>query len=238
MRLIALLLVCLTACSEARIGPAIDLPRDGFVEVAGGRIHYASSGRGPPMVLLHGGRLDLGMWDEVVPHLAERFRVLRWDAPGHGTTTVPAQATADTADELLQLLDRLGLGQVTLVGFSMGAGTATAFAIDHPSRVDRLVLISTSGPPPGVPVAASGHPPLTDPKGRRLLAATGLPVLMIVGDRDDDRIRATAEAVAREVPSAKLLVVRNASHDVIAERPLEVAAAVSRFASADNRGRR
>lgn len=238
MRLIALLLFSLSACAGARVEPATDVPPNGFAEVAGGRIHYGLSGRGPPLVLLHGGRLDLSMWDAVVPHLADRFRVLRWDAPGHGATTVPAQATANTADELLQLLDRLGLRRVTLVGFSMGAGTATGFAIDHPSRVDRLILISTSGPPPGAPVAASGHPPLSDPEGRRRLAATALPVLMIVGGRDGERIRTTAEAVSREVPSAELLVFANAPHNVIADRPLEVAAAVRRFASAGSAGRR
>lgn len=238
MRFIALLFLSLSACVATPTEPAGDTAREGFVEVAGGRIHYASSGRGSTIVLLHGGRLDLSMWDAVVPHLADRFRVVRWDAPGHGATTVPAQPTAETADELLELLDRLGLRRVTLVGFSMGAGTATGFAIDYPSRVDRLILIATSGPPPGAPVAASGHPPLSEPEGRRLLAATGLPVLMIVGDRDNDRIRATAEAVAREVPSAELLVLANVSHNVIAERPLHVAAAIRRFASAHSERRR
>jgi pimeloyl-ACP methyl ester carboxylesterase len=203
----------------------------GFVPVSGGAIHYRIEGNGQPLVLLHGGRLDLSMWNALVPRLSAQRRVVRWDAPGHGASTAPQRPTAETADELLKLLDHLRIKRATLIGFSMGAGTASSFAIQHPQRVNALVLISTSGPPPGAPQPRTGAPPLSEEAGRRQLARTGLPVLMVVGSRDGDRIRATADAVAKDVPSASLLVIENAGHDVVRERGEEIAAAVLKFAA-------
>lgn len=224
---------CVAADPSAR-GP-VTATAPGFAPVAGGAIHYDVTGRGRSVVLLHGGGLDLRMWDVLLPQLAPTNRVVRWDAPGHGASTAPAQPTAETTDELLALLDHLRIDRATLVGFSMGAGTAAGFAIRHPRRVDRLVLISTSGPPPGAPLSAAGSPPLTDPEGRRLLAAARVPVLMMVGSRDSERIIATADAVVRDVPSARLITIEGGSHNVIADRPREVASAVLAFVRNRNR---
>ena len=226
----ACLLCCSCLATDPAARPQASTATEGFAPVAGGTIHYDVTGRGRTIVLLHGGRLDLSMWDVLLPQLAPTHRVVRWDAPGHGASTVPAQPTAETADELLGLLDHLRIERATLIGFSMGAGTATEFAIRHPRRVERLVLISTSGPPPGAPASATGNPPLTEQAGRRLLAETRIPVLMIVGSRDSERIRSTAGAVAREVVTARLLTIDGGSHNVIADRPQEVASAVLAFA--------
>lgn len=224
-----ILVCCSCVPAEPPAGSLKGLTTDGFAAVPGGSIHYDVTGRGRPLVLLHGGGLDRRMWDGLLPELASARRVVRWDAPGHGSSTVPAQPTAETEDELLALLDHLRIGRVTLVGFSMGAGTATGFTIRHPQRVERLVLISTSGPPPGAPASANGPPPLTEPEGRRLLADARVPVLVIVGSGDGDRIRATAQAVARDVPSARLITIEGGGHYITADRPREVAAAVLSF---------
>ncbi len=224
----SLLLCCSCVAMEPTVSPRAIHSTEGFAPVAGGTIHYDVTGRGQTIVLLHGGGMDLHMWDVVLPRLAHANRVVRWDAPGHGKSTVPQQPTAETEDELLALLDHLQIERVNLVGFSMGAGTATGFAVRHPQRVERLVLISTSGPPPGVPPSTS-NPPLTEAEGRQLLAASGVPVLMIVGSRDGERILSTASAVAREVPSAELITIEGGSHYVTSDRPQEVASAVLAF---------
>ena len=225
-----MLLALLLCCSCATAPEAARAPESGFAPVPSGAIHYRVEGSGPALVLLHGGGQDLSMWDALVPRLLPGRRVVRWDAPGHGASTAPAQPTAETADELLRLLDHLRIDRATLVGFSMGAGTAAAFTVRYPQRVERLVLISTSGPPPGAAQPQSGPPPLTEPEGRRRLAASGVPVLMIVGSGDSERIRATADAVLRDIPSATLVVLDNARHYVVSERPEEVARAVLGFA--------
>lgn len=231
----SVLLCCSCAAADPSARVPATAPATGFVPVAGGAIHYDVTGRGPTVVLLHGGGLDLRMWNALLPQLTPAHRVVRWDAPGHGASTAPAHPTAETTDELLALLDHLRIGRATLVGFSMGAGTATGFAIRYPRRVDRLVLISTSGPPPNAPPSAAGTPPLTDPEGRRLLAAARVPVLMIVGSRDSERIRTTADAVVRDVPSARLITIEGGSHYVTADRPEEVASAVLAFVGNRNR---
>lgn len=222
-------LICCSCVADPSARAPVTAPAAGFAPVAGGAIHYDVTGRGRPMVLLHGGGLDLRMWDAVLPRLSSAGRILRWDAPGHGASTAPGRPTADTAEDLRGLLDHLQIDRATLMGFSMGAGTAAGFAIRYPGRVRQLVLISTSGPPPGAPRSAAGTPPLADPEGRRLLAAARVPVLMIVGSRDSERIRATADAVIRDVKGARLIVIEGGSHNVIADRPEETASAILAF---------
>jgi 3-oxoadipate enol-lactonase/4-carboxymuconolactone decarboxylase len=95
-----------------------------------------------------GGSLGstLSMWDPQVEALTERFCVVRYDARGHGASPVPAgpYSLDDLADDLLALLDRLGVERAHLVGLSLGAMTAMRLAARAPSRVDRLALLCTS----------------------------------------------------------------------------------------------
>ena len=85
------------------------------------------------------------MWDPQLPALAERFRVLRYDHPGHGgspplaETTVSSMARAVTA-----LLDELGIASVSYCGLSLGGAVGMRLALDVPERVEKLVLCSTS----------------------------------------------------------------------------------------------
>jgi 3-oxoadipate enol-lactonase len=92
------------------------------------------------------------LWSRQLPSLAERFRVLTYDHPGHGESQVPRQpATVDAlADDLLELLDELGLARVSFCGVSLGGMVGMALALRAPDRVERLVLCCTSaylGPP-------------------------------------------------------------------------------------------
>lgn len=196
------------------------------VPVGGGELRYASAGRGEPLVLLHAGRQDLHMWDAVAPRLAEQNRVIRWDARGHGASTAPATPSADTAEDLRLLLDHLRIRRATLVGFSMGAGTAFRFAILYPERVERLVLISVSGPPSGAPLPPSAGAPPNTAEGRALLRQAGVPILVIFGEEDSESVRSTGAAIAAEVPSARMIVLPAVAHDLVARRPLEIAAAI------------
>jgi 3-oxoadipate enol-lactonase len=92
------------------------------------------------------------LWSRQLPELAERFRVLTYDHPGHGASELPEDApTVERfADDLLGLLDELGLERVSLCGVSLGAMVGMALALHAPERVERLVLACTSayiGPP-------------------------------------------------------------------------------------------
>jgi 2-succinyl-6-hydroxy-2,4-cyclohexadiene-1-carboxylate synthase len=112
------------------------------VEVAGARLAVASSGSGPPLVLLHGFAGDRGLWDEVAPRLARSHRVIRYDLRGYGDSAAANRDPFSHARDLAALLDALSLQRCDLLGASMGGSIALHFALDQPQRVRRLVLAS------------------------------------------------------------------------------------------------
>jgi 3-oxoadipate enol-lactonase len=100
----------------------------------------------PVVVLSCSLGTDRTMWDPQLPALVERFRVLRYDLRGHGSSPAPAgpYAISDLGEDLLALLDRLEIEQATLCGVSIGAMTSIWVAARAPQRVKRLVLCCTS----------------------------------------------------------------------------------------------
>lgn len=103
------------------------------------------AGSGEAIVLLHGIGSGAASWLQVALGLSERARVIAWDAPGYGQSTPLPMAAPDAQDyagRLLQALDALAIERCVLVGHSLGALTAAAFAQAHPGRVSRLVLVS------------------------------------------------------------------------------------------------
>jgi 3-oxoadipate enol-lactonase len=111
---------------------------------------YEATGRGPPVVLIHGHTLDLRMWDpQVAPLVDARYRVVRYDVRGHGRSEAPATGYTyqNYSLDLRDLLDRLHIdAPAHLVGLSMGGGIALQFAVDHPQRVASLVLVDSAVP--------------------------------------------------------------------------------------------
>ena len=111
---------------------------------------YEDTGRGPPVVLIHGHSADLRLWDLQVPALVEAgHRVVRYDVRGHGRSTVtPTGYTWENyALDLRDLLDGLNLeAPAHIVGLSMGGGIALQFALDFPERVASLVLVDSALP--------------------------------------------------------------------------------------------
>ncbi|TDH47925.1 3-oxoadipate enol-lactonase [Mycobacterium eburneum] len=101
---------------------------------------------GPAVVLSNSLGATHRMWDAQLDPLARRFRVIRYDTRGHGDSPVPAgpYSIDDLADDLLALLDRLGVARAHLVGLSLGGMTAMRVAARHPHRVDRVVLLCTA----------------------------------------------------------------------------------------------
>ncbi len=88
----------------------------------------------------------LEMWDAQARALADRYRVLRYDARGHGRSPVLDQPTTldDLADDFAGLLDALGIGRAHVVGLSLGGMTAQALAVRRPGLVQSLALMATS----------------------------------------------------------------------------------------------
>jgi len=100
-----------------------------------------------PVVVLAGSLgSTLEMWEPQVPALAERFRVVRYDARGHGRSPAPPGPCSfdDLADDVVALLDRLEVEAASFVGLSLGGMTALRLAAREPDRVERLALLCTS----------------------------------------------------------------------------------------------
>ncbi len=112
------------------------------------RLHHRLEGPedAPVVVFSNSIGMALEMWDDQVPALTERFRVLRYDQRGHGgTDAAPSPyAVADLARDALALLDELGLERVNWCGCSLGGMTGQWLAINAPERIDRLALCCTS----------------------------------------------------------------------------------------------
>ncbi|MDI2126013.1 alpha/beta fold hydrolase [Yinghuangia seranimata] len=110
-----------------------------------GHLSYVVVGDGPPVVLVHAGVADHRMWDAVVPGLAERHTVVRYDLRGFGESAPPTGAFSETED-LLRLVDHLGYDRVRLVGASWGGRVAVEFTLAHPDRVHRLAVLAPPWP--------------------------------------------------------------------------------------------
>ncbi|GAA2808586.1 alpha/beta hydrolase [Kitasatospora sp. CM 4170] len=121
------------------------VPTDGVrIPVPGGGHLWADrNGTGSPVVLLHGAGMDSRLWDPVVPRLAGRHEVIRFDARGLGRSTEPGAPFSDVED-LRSVLDHFGHRRAALVGLSMGGETSIDFALAHPDRVTALALVGAS----------------------------------------------------------------------------------------------
>lgn len=120
-----------------------------YVLVDGVRIYYEEGGAGYPVLLSHGYCAAAAMWEPQVPALAPRYRLISWDLRGHGRSDSPEApgeySEAKTVQDMLAILDALGVRRAVLCGMSLGGYMSLAFHRDHPQRVSALVLVD-SGP--------------------------------------------------------------------------------------------
>ncbi|HBG23123.1 MAG TPA: alpha/beta hydrolase [Peptococcaceae bacterium] len=110
---------------------------------------FTAGESGPPIILLHGGGVDSASisWGEVIGYLAEDFRVFAPDLPGYGDSDRPdvVYSIPFYVNFLEHLMNALELKQAGLVGLSLGGGISIGFTLQHPSRVDKLVLEGSWG---------------------------------------------------------------------------------------------
>jgi pimeloyl-ACP methyl ester carboxylesterase len=142
----ALTVVAATANSADAQGATMSKPaKSGLVPANGVDYYYEIHGSGEPLLLLHGGLGSMDMFRSLVlPALAKTRQVIAVDLHGHGRTTLGDRPIdlVDIANDLAQVLDRLGYKQVDVAGYSFGGGAALRLAIQHPAVVRRLVVAS------------------------------------------------------------------------------------------------
>jgi haloacetate dehalogenase len=107
------------------------------------------AGNGSPLLLLHGFPQTHYCWRHVVPTLSERHTVLATDLRGYGASTAPpggprgeGYTKRELAADLVELLVRLGIDRVSVVGHDRGARVAYRLALDHPARIERLAVVN------------------------------------------------------------------------------------------------
>jgi pimeloyl-ACP methyl ester carboxylesterase len=115
--------------------------------VNGSRVNYVEMGEGPPLVLVHGLSGCWQNWLENIPRFARRHRVIAPDLPGFGESELPHEEISipGYGRFLDAFLGAVGVERASLVGNSMGGFIAAEAAISHPSRVEKLVLVSAAG---------------------------------------------------------------------------------------------
>ena len=211
-------------------------------------LHYVERGKGEPLVLLHGNGEDSSYFCAQLAHFSKRYRVIAVDTRGHGNSPRGEGdlTLSRCADDLGALLDRLGLEQVNLLGFSDGGNIALLFALRYPTRVRRLILNGANLSPKGVkrrvqfPIVL-GYALLSfiarwDPKAvakREILglmvrephiepvelARLNFPVLVIAGTKDMIRTK-HIECIAAAIPGARLVLLPG-DHFIAAQRSIQ-----------------
>jgi pimeloyl-ACP methyl ester carboxylesterase len=108
-------------------------------------IYYEVHGQGPRLTLIEGLGYHRWMWYKQVPAFSRVFTTLVYDNRGVGLTSKPPgpYSHEQNAEDLAGLLDHLGWERSHVLGVSMGGFIAQVFALAHPARVDRLVLVAT-----------------------------------------------------------------------------------------------
>ena len=111
----------------------------------GAELYYEKHGNGPPLFLVPGLGGDGRFWDANVAGLAAKFTVVVHDHRGTARSALSRidYSVAQMADDALQLIDGLGFDKVHWCGHSTGGAMGQVLAIDHPERIDRLVLSAT-----------------------------------------------------------------------------------------------
>jgi pimeloyl-ACP methyl ester carboxylesterase len=112
------------------------------------RLHVAEAGEGPPVVLLHGWPQHWYVWRQLIPVLAENYRVVCPDLRGFGWSEVPSRGydRETMTGDIVALLDELGIERFRLGGHDWGGWIAFLLAMRHPERVESLLAFDISPP--------------------------------------------------------------------------------------------
>lgn len=177
------------------------------------QLYYVKSGRGEPLILLHGNGEDHTYFKGQIPALSERFTVYAVDTRGHGKSPrgrKPFTLNQFSVD-LEAFLDERGVSRAHILGFSDGANIALLFALRCPERVRSLVLNSGNLDPSGL------VPELTDELNERLADMEGKDTPYIRRERALIRLMTDEPHIAPEMLSSVTVptLVIAGDHDLI-----------------------
>ncbi len=106
------------------------------------KLNYKVFGAGQPLIILHGLFGSLDNWQRIAKELSGDFKVYIVDQRNHGRSPHAEEMNFEVmASDLLELMDDEGLGRAHILGHSMGGKTAMQFALSHPGRCDKLIVV-------------------------------------------------------------------------------------------------
>ena len=133
-----------------------------FVQAGPLKLHYHEAGKGPVLIMIHGGGPGAGGWSNYrrnVDHFAEHFRVILPDLPGFAKSDKPkveGGLLTYMAKAIKDLMGALDIPRAHFVGNSLGGGTTIKFALDYPDQIQRMVLMGAPGLPIFTPQPSEG----------------------------------------------------------------------------------
>jgi pimeloyl-ACP methyl ester carboxylesterase len=155
--------------ARAQRPPWLELPptptlpnaeRSGTASVNGIKLWYAIFGQGEPVIFLHGGLANANYWGLQVAEVARHYQVIVMDSRGHGRSARDDRPFGYDlmADDVVGLLDYLGIRQAAVVGWSDGAILGLDLAIRHAGRVSRVFAFAANTDPSGVVAGVEKNP--------------------------------------------------------------------------------
>ncbi len=175
--------------------PAL-LPTSHDVAARGARIRFVEAGSGAPLILLHDYLASRVVWDDVLPGLAQRFRVIAPDLPGFGESEKPPPGRyrydfEAFSESLVDLIAAVGLGRVSLCGHALGGAIALTVAATHADLVDKLILVNplVYPPRPDAVTRIAGVPVIGPLLFKQLYGRTLFRSRFLGSERPDARLR-------------------------------------------------
>lgn len=164
--LLAIIIPITSAAAEERwqtlppTPPPVPGETTGYAPVNGIKLYYATIGRGPPVVLLHGGLANSDYWGNQVVALKPDHTVILVDSRGHGRSTRDARPYGYDlmADDVIGLLDLLKVQRTDVVGWSDGGIIALDLAMRYPSRISKVFAFAANTKTSGVKADVEKNP--------------------------------------------------------------------------------
>ncbi len=154
-----------SACKERKeFEPEPYYAPEKWVTIQGVNTCYLEAGRGEALIFVHGWCGNAFNFMDVFEGMAEDYHVFVIDLPGSGKSGCGEDIDYDVAfyaDFVEEFMDRFGIDKAHLVGHSMGGQIVATFALRHPERLDRLVLVDSSGAAPGSGLMRAGSKLMT-----------------------------------------------------------------------------
>lgn len=218
-----------------------NLPSGHFIDLGTDKIYYEIYGKGEPLLLLHGNSESIASFTEQIGPLSKHFQVIAVDTRGHGNSASNYQGSYSYdlfADDMIHLMDTLGLKNANILGWSDGGNTGLTMAIQHPERVKKLITMGANAFPGEKAIDPDVIKIFEDRKNSYIdksdpysvnhlklanlvlqqpqineeqLSSIQVPVLILAGDKDVIKEEHT-RYLHQQIKDSQLLILKDADH--------------------------